>query len=132
MSNANYISLLSLLGSTTVEGLPVALVSDARLAFTAIAEIHLRNPERVEGAPFSFSRRDRGVGTTLATKFLAGEELTAEEVLAGVNLAYRYRKQIAKMLPTAEVAANDNAAAVAVEVELTEGDVVEVETPTLD
>jgi predicted transcriptional regulator len=130
MSNANYITLLSLLGNTSVENLPLALVSDAKLSFLALAEIHLRNPTRIEGATFSFSRRDRGVGTTLATKFLNGEELTAEDVLAGVNLAYRYRKQIAKMLPTAQVAENDNAAPL--EVEITEGEMVEVEAITLN
>jgi hypothetical protein len=103
----NYAAFLSLLGNVTPENLPLALVSDAKLAFTALAEIHLRNPERVEGAEFSFSRRDRGVGVTLATKFLEGLELTAEDVLAGVNLAYRYRRQITKLLPAAQVPAND-------------------------
>lgn len=104
MTNTSNFSLfLALLGNTTSETLPLALVSDAKLAFCALAEINLRNTG--EGGEFSFSRRDRGVGRTLATKFLEGTELTAEEVLNAVNLAYRYRKQIATLIPTETVPA---------------------------
>ena len=115
MTTTNHSLFLSLVGNTTAETLPLALVSDAKLAFCALAEINLRNTG--EGGEFSFSRRDRGVGRALATKFLEGTELTAEDVLAAVGLAYRYRKQIARLLPSAAPAvalevnvacANDN------------------------
>jgi len=116
MTTTNHSLFLSLVGNTTAETLPLALVSDIEvLAFCALAEINLRNTG--VGNEFSFSRRDRGVGRALATKFLGGTELTAEDVLAAVGLAYRYRKQIARLLPSAAPAvalevnvacANDN------------------------
>jgi hypothetical protein len=101
---SNYTTFLSLVGNTpnTPESLAMALVSDAKLAFVALTEIQLRNTG--EGGAYSFSRRDRGVARALVVKYNEGEELTAEDVLSAVTLAYRYRKQIATLIPKA---AND-------------------------
>jgi hypothetical protein len=99
MTTTNYDLFLSLTNNLTAEQLPKALVSDPRLALATLAEIYLRNPKRVEGAEFSFSRRDRNVAFGLATKFLEGAELSAEDVLAALGMAYRYRNQAAKLLP---------------------------------
>lgn len=101
MQTSNYSLFLALLGNTTAETLPMALVSDAKLAFCALTEINLRNTG--EGGEFSFSRRDRGVARSLVAKFTEGTELTAEDVLNAVNLAYRYRNQIANLLPVSPV-----------------------------
>lgn len=85
----------------TSESLPKALVSNPELAFTGLAEIVLRNPDRVErkaGAKYSFARRDRGVAFDLVTRFLTGLELSAEDVLAALQLAYSYRKQLTEAM----------------------------------
>ena len=102
MNHTNYALFLALLGNCSNETDVIETVTaDLRAAVVAVAELFLRNPERVEGAEFSFSRRDRGVAVGLATKFLNGVELFVDDAETAVALAKRYRKQIAKLLPVA-------------------------------
>lgn len=73
----------------------------ATCAFMGLAEICIRNPQRTEGLEVGFSRRDRTKGFELVEKFLAGDPLSLYDCEAACELAYRYRKQILRFIPSA-------------------------------
>lgn len=83
------------------ETLISSLRSSAVLAIRGLTEICLRNPLRIEGSEFSFSRRDRGMAFALVEKYLDNPMLLSEnDWLKVKELAYRYRKQILRLIPS--------------------------------
>ena len=75
--------------------------ADAKVAFLGLVEILMRQTvdERLNGGTchknkFGFSKKHVTRGTELAFKFLTGAELTIEDLVDAVRIAYSYREQL--------------------------------------
>jgi hypothetical protein len=101
VATMNTIFFLNGYGDAPEEMILRHLRTNGTCALMALAEICIRNPNRIEGGEVGFSRRDRTLGFTLVEKFLSGYDLiSSEDAIKACELAYRYRKQILRFIPS--------------------------------
>lgn len=100
-NTAEFIRLTPQNGWLLAEDMGNMVESDARVAFTGLVEILMRQTcdERANGGTchknkFGFSKKHVTRGTELALMWLNGEELVPEDVSDAVKIAKSYREQL--------------------------------------
>jgi hypothetical protein len=100
-NTAEFTRLTPQTGWFFADDMGVLIEADAKVAFTGLVEILMRQTtdERLNGGTchknkFGFSKKHVTRGTELALKYLNGTELDAQDILDAVRIAKAYREQL--------------------------------------